>query len=326
MDGCCEVGARDDDVFVISGTSPKKHKHRNKVKENTGNKKTVLFFAGFQMGEISQGVHFDVNEDNASECHESDDKCTSEEPLDHNVDDDDVDFYEDFEFSNGKKCSRVSSSTPGNAKPKAHSHNGLMKIAKENKSSRRAWNVAENCGAQKDNVGKRLEKQGIKKFGFDIYQKRAEPSKKPDKTKKHYNRYSSNNSRRHKENVDHPAALKYELKSSNIPGDAESHLSKLIDLQHRDLTPEDYELLLRLDDSVAPKTVSKDLLQSLVVITAEAAETIGELCSICMELYTASQTVKTLPCEHVFHEDCIDMWLSNSSLNCPLDGLAVEVT
>lgn len=354
MEGCrieaavSPVVGTDADHSMMMGThSSKKCKPRSQVRDKK-NSKTVLFFAGFQMGEISQGVHLDPEDDDSKQIQglelavKNECKCEEDYILEEGEGegiDDVTDCYEDvYEFSNSRKNScRQSSGGSGSAagKPKSQP-SGLVKIAHENKASRKEWNISKNCSAQKDNIGKKLDKQGVKKFGFDIYHRRTEPpvqspgKKKWNQPKKCSNRYSTNNPRKQRhhgrECVDHPAALRYELKSSNLPEDGGSHMNKIIDLQHRDLTPEDYELLLMLDDSIAPKTVSESLLQSLVVKTAEEARTVGELCSICMELYQASQTVKQLPCAHFFHEDCIDMWLSNSSLNCPLDGLAVEVT
>ena len=353
MEGCRIEAAvsrlADADLPMMVGSSSRKRQPRSRVRDKK-NSKTVLFFAGFQMGEISQGVHLDVEDDDSdrktqglepgSDHSESGMDYTLEPEEEEDIDDV-MDCYEDvYGLFNHRKnsCKHSSSSLGGTGKPKSQP-SGLVKIAHENKASRIEWNVSKNCSAQKDNIGKKMEKQGVKKFGFDIYQRRTEPpvqagKKRWDQSKKCNNRYSTNNPRKERrrqgrpECVDHPAALKYELKSSDLPEDdgSHTHMNKLVDLQHRDLTPEDYELLLLLDESVAPKTVSEGLLQSLVVMTVEEARTVGELCSICMELYQASQSVKQLPCAHVFHEDCIDMWLSNSSLNCPLDGLAVEVT
>ena len=306
-----------------------KRKHRQRLREKNGNKKVLFYAAGFRMGEISPGVHDLEDNTDVQECKSED--CQLD--CDEGIEDDIADRYEDYEFLNMRtRCKPSSPTSNGNTKQNRAGHpSGLMKIAKENKASRRVWNVSKNFSAQKENVEIRLDKQGLKKFGFDIYERRAEPVATPirrwEQPRKHHNHhYSTNDSKKHKENEDHPAALKYELKSSDIPEYAGSHLTKLVDLQHRELTPEDYELLLMLDESVAPKTVSRNLLQSLIVMTAEVAGSVGDLCSICMELYCASQNVKRLPCTHIFHEECIDAWLLNASLNCPLDGLAVEVT
>jgi E3 ubiquitin-protein ligase ZSWIM2 len=91
------------------------------------------------------------------------------------------------------------------------------------------------------------------------------------------------------------------------------------------MTPEDYEMLLRLDERVAPKTVSMNVISSFKTdIVDESIASAGVLCSVCMEGYEVGQKRKYLPCDHVFHEQCIDMWLCNSSQNCPLDGLPVS--
>ncbi|KAK3088531.1 hypothetical protein FSP39_020229 [Pinctada imbricata] len=119
-------------------------------------------------------------------------------------------------------------------------------------------------------------------------------------------------------------SLAHALHKDNAPTTFEHDvINVLISLQHRELTPEDYELLLRLDESVAPKTISKDKIDSFKtdVVTDDNA---GELCAICMDPYEVGQTRKFLPCNHVFHDNCITMWLNNSSLNCPIDNLPVD--
>lgn len=135
----------------------------------------------------------------------------------------------------------------------------------------------------------------------------------------------------------------------------------LLALQHRDLDPEDYDLLLRLDERVKPKTAETSLLDSLrvevvtepeVFFDASAAVDVSDsstltavdqltsspseqpdgyidadapltVCGVCLEQYDVGQRRKYLPCGHAFHADCIDSWLSQSSLNCPLDGLPI---
>ena len=107
--------------------------------------------------------------------------------------------------------------------------------------------------------------------------------------------------------------------ASELPTDI---ISFLINIQHRELTPEDYEILLRLDEGIAPKTVAQDVVSAFKTDVVDESSA-GGVCSVCMEVYELGQQRKFLPCEHVFHEHCIDMWLTNSSQNCPLDGLPV---
>lgn len=118
--------------------------------------------------------------------------------------------------------------------------------------------------------------------------------------------------------------LKHALHNTNAPTDISTDIvNVLINLQHRELTPEDYDLLLRLDERVAPKTISKDILSSLETDTV-VPESAGELCAVCMDPYEVGQSRKFLPCNHVFHTKCIDMWLENSSQNCPIDNLPID--
>ena len=41
-------------------------------------------------------------------------------------------------------------------------------------------------------------------------------------------------------------------------------------------------------------------------------------CIICMEKYEINDEVKTLPCFHIFHKDCIDQWLRAGNDTCPI--------
>ncbi|KAK7487297.1 hypothetical protein BaRGS_00021525 [Batillaria attramentaria] len=128
--------------------------------------------------------------------------------------------------------------------------------------------------------------------------------------------------------MESPQNLKHSLNEDNVPSEVPTDvISFLINLQHREMTPEDYDMLLRLDEGIAPKTVQADVLGNLKtdiirVVTADGEECAS--CAVCMEQYEVGQSRKFLPCGHVFHVQCIDTWLLNSSQNCPLDGLPVD--
>ena len=105
-------------------------------------------------------------------------------------------------------------------------------------------------------------------------------------------------------------------------------------LQERELTPEDYELLLVLAESVEKKTVAAEDLERIAqfIVRAEDLTAGGRFldvdeevmsCCICMTDFEVADAVKILPCEHAFHAACIDQWLSNS-VTCPLDGMSLE--
>ncbi|GAB6021880.1 hypothetical protein CHUAL_006046 [Chamberlinius hualienensis] len=116
------------------------------------------------------------------------------------------------------------------------------------------------------------------------------------------------------------------LHPENVPSDLESDLAtQLIQLQLRELSSLDYEILLRLDDRVKPKTLQATQLATFYTEVVAVSST-GNPCAICKEEYIAGQIRKYLPCKHGFHKDCIDMWLSQQSVRCPLDGLSISPT
>lgn len=41
-------------------------------------------------------------------------------------------------------------------------------------------------------------------------------------------------------------------------------------------------------------------------------------CSICMDKFQDKQLIKTLNCNHQFHNKCINLWLKKEHHNCPL--------
>lgn len=93
--------------------------------------------------------------------------------------------------------------------------------------------------------------------------------------------------------------------------------AQLMELLSRDLTPEDYDLLLALDTTVKKKTADTNSINALKELVA-SEENCNELCSVCMCNYEVGEPMKALPCEHVFHKGCITTWLENHSQSCPL--------
>jgi len=95
-------------------------------------------------------------------------------------------------------------------------------------------------------------------------------------------------------------------------------LQQLLDICNRDLTPEDYELLLRLDEMVEKKTVKQETLSSLSETSVDSESQCSELCTVCMCNYGMGEKIKTLPCKHFFHVDCIVPYLSSYGQSCPV--------
>eukprot|EP00794_Sanderia_malayensis_P015776 gene15776-17368_t len=103
----------------------------------------------------------------------------------------------------------------------------------------------------------------------------------------------------------------------------------VLQMQYRELTPNDYELLLSLDNSIPKKTLSYQSLQLIpkkkIIIKDIETDAVG-CCCICLQsLDTDDSFVKKLPkCGHIFHATCIDTWLKAYSNVCPLDSVIVS--
>lgn len=126
------------------------------------------------------------------------------------------------------------------------------------------------------------------------------------------------------QNKDLNCPMKYVLEYDNLDLslDEELHTILLL-LQNRDILPEDYDVLLQLDDRVSKKTIDETTLNKFKKEAVREAD-ITQRCTICQENYIEEQFQKILPCGHRFHDTCIDEWLSTASLNCPIDGLPVN--
>eukprot|EP00929_Paragymnodinium_shiwhaense_P008341 TRINITY_DN112291_c0_g1_i1.p1 TRINITY_DN112291_c0_g1~~TRINITY_DN112291_c0_g1_i1.p1 ORF type:complete len:391 (-),score=98.57 TRINITY_DN112291_c0_g1_i1:76-1137(-) len=116
------------------------------------------------------------------------------------------------------------------------------------------------------------------------------------------------------------------------------------DLMHRELRPEDYELLSKLDESVPNRgTADVSVVDQLVSSTAsQAAKQPGSegvasgarqqggaaapadgsstsSCGVCLVDFEPTCEVVPLPaCQHVFHRACISKWLTECKNACPL--------
>jgi len=117
----------------------------------------------------------------------------------------------------------------------------------------------------------------------------------------------------------------------------------LRDLQFRDLTPEDYEVLQQLDESARSSgsvtglygwqhrsngqwRLQRTAMRPNALLPApESGDWKGEDCAICLDCLKDSETVCALPrCGHIFHKTCIEGWLTRGKPSCPLDAIEVD--
>lgn len=109
--------------------------------------------------------------------------------------------------------------------------------------------------------------------------------------------------------------------------------SELEALLYRELSPNDYELLSRLDEAVPKKTLPKSHLSSLPIFPLENSCAVSrtllnasERCSVCLCEYAEHEEVSQLGCLHVFHAQCVTDWLAKQSVSCPLCKVEVVVS
>jgi len=98
--------------------------------------------------------------------------------------------------------------------------------------------------------------------------------------------------------------------------------SQVSDLFFREITPEDYELLLLLDERVKKKTtLNRKKVDNLP--NACPRQFLGETCTVCLLPFEASDRVAMLPCRHFYHRNCVAQWLLSRAV-CPLCGAEVH--
>lgn len=94
----------------------------------------------------------------------------------------------------------------------------------------------------------------------------------------------------------------------------------LQELQAREITPDDYELLMTLHAKPATKTLDEAQLANVTEsFQAEAMQT--DTCAVCLGPMEDGEVLSRLACSgrHVYHRHCITEWLRTASCRCPVD-------
>eukprot|EP00731_Ephydatia_muelleri_P024087 Em0016g358a len=263
--------------------------------------KVVLFYAS------SCTIELRTSSRHVSTGDETDDETSSIKDHDGGAGDEEPD---NLLFSNWKRGCDYRRSTSDAKLPKHRPLGAQLKTHAKAKDERRKGNVGQNRSSHKENVDAEAMEPTVALL--------------PPISGKDARVGGGNDGPNNPNAQDHPAALRHALHQDKLPTGADELTKLLAAAQFRDLTPEDYEMLLTLDQSVKPKTVSKTTLSSIEAVEANAKGCVGDVCSVCMDPMGGTQKVKTLPCSHTFHAPCIDQWLANCSRNCPLDGLAFD--
>ena len=99
-----------------------------------------------------------------------------------------------------------------------------------------------------------------------------------------------------------------------------------------EISPEDYDLLLQLDNNNARKTLDESEISNFPIIIiggdddsssllcSSSTSTSSRKCEICLESWTDlpnGTEIRRLPCDHMFCKVCVDDWLTQRSHKCP---------
>lgn len=95
------------------------------------------------------------------------------------------------------------------------------------------------------------------------------------------------------------------------------------DLMSRELTPEDFEALSKLDESVPKRDIAEtDMVDHLRRVTIEDCKT--NECGVCLSELDNTAGIVQLPCEHAYHPACISKWLTQCKNACPMCSAPIK--
>ena len=94
----------------------------------------------------------------------------------------------------------------------------------------------------------------------------------------------------------------------------------LQEMQTREITPEDYELLMLLHSKSATQTLTQTALAQVTQVF-RSDRMHADACAICLAPMGSGEELSRLACPggHIFHEKCIAEWLTSASRCCPVD-------
>eukprot|EP00708_Paratrimastix_pyriformis_P002828 GAFH01001586.1.p1 GENE.GAFH01001586.1~~GAFH01001586.1.p1 ORF type:complete len:368 (+),score=54.01 GAFH01001586.1:385-1488(+) len=90
-----------------------------------------------------------------------------------------------------------------------------------------------------------------------------------------------------------------------------------------------YEDLIRLGDRIGPavpQNASREEIEQLPTTKFHPGSLPKDkaTCAICLSDYEPGESLKILPCLHIFHQECIDHWLASNHV-CPICKTSVRV-
>ncbi|CCW68481.1 unnamed protein product [Phytomonas sp. Hart1] len=121
-----------------------------------------------------------------------------------------------------------------------------------------------------------------------------------------------------KVHMHHPFSKDSLISKNSGPKVTEQDVNSLL---HREINPEDYEILLSLDNN-AFTTLSLSEFEKLPKILWH--DDMGCVtCNICLEQFKTNEVLVQLPCGHFFHMLCSRKWVTEHKAECPVDHRSI---
>jgi len=100
--------------------------------------------------------------------------------------------------------------------------------------------------------------------------------------------------------------------------------AEALDMMTRELTPEDFEALSKLDESLPKRdTVEQTAVDSLQRRLGRDCTEAD--CGVCLLPLDPAKEAACLPCKHAFHPACIGKWLTQCKNTCPLCSTPIDL-